>query len=180
VALDNADDGRVVILPIGTPQDLVVKNIMLTLTLRLCVDPGRFLAAAVALIALLVVPAAALAHAGHIHSASTAAPRAVDASVPNHDLAVAISTKGSATSARAESYVGFHGDVSLDTGGPDGSRSCDGTCCAANCLACCALLPQDRFTGSLSCTRARPALLGALAADSLYPDGLGRPPKRFA
>jgi hypothetical protein len=180
VALDNADDGRVVILPIGTPQDLVVKNIMLTLTLRLCVDPGRFLAAAVALIALLVVPAAALAHAGHIHSASTAAPRAVDASVPDHDLATAIVTQTAAAATRGESLVGFNGEVSLNPSGADENRSCDGTCCAANCVACCALLPEDRFAGSVNCTRDRLALLPALAADSLYPDGLGRPPKRFA
>jgi hypothetical protein len=131
---------------------------------------ARIVGAAAVMVALLLAPSVASAHAGH-HPAP--GPVAHHVTPPENDVPEQAAPK--ASTQYLMSVAASHSPAS------DNSGCHRGNCCVgAPCTACCAVVVPD-FAPSIP-----PALSSALTlpdsstSDSLDPDGLRRPPRFFA
>ena len=131
----------------------------------------RIVGAAIVLIALLLVPSVAQAHAGHRHIARPA----ISSGQTADSVAAAVDHRA-AKPVQAEVT-----QISKPPAGAPQSVPCTGGCCSgAPCTACVGMAPVDLPTLTPPMAASSIVLPHVSESGGLAPDGLRRPPKSFA
>lgn len=132
----------------------------------------HILVAAIALIAVYLVPSAAHAHSGHHH------PEPAQVSIADVNLDKASDTSSTEIAFRAD---GSFAASASGTRSPTPGKACNGLCCASGVACCAHALVADQGAVVPDVASARMPRLADLAGrPSADPQALPKPPRTFA